>query len=350
MIVTFYNKDFIALQNNSSLNVENTSWKIIKRAVDFDDFSLTSQAFVEDVNPTFVVMADNFGRYVYGAFAGVPQITKDNKMKLDASDLKTIFNNEILLTLGTYTTLKQFIQHVFNEFKIQNIQQSFNIELDLTDIENVFLDDVFIPETKLKVYNFWKDILVPYMKYYDCYMNSILDIKNKKIKFSIKRTNKHYLPLHLWEYDLKNYGKWVASVNEAQAVVSLNGSLTYDAKYILTSNNAITTDENNRDLYPIKKNIILKETDDSTKVNELLFEGRVEALKTLINNRYNESIKINANNIQSYEKADFDTSFNIYVEKGVLYKTLPLGEIQIDNKENKILKIGYKIDNIVYYI
>ena len=54
MIVVFYDKNFVALQNNASLNVG--KYEIVKRAVDFDDFSVTSEAFTESANPCFVVL------------------------------------------------------------------------------------------------------------------------------------------------------------------------------------------------------------------------------------------------------------------------------------------------------
>lgn len=351
MIAVFYDKDFTALQNNASLNVG--KYEIVKRAVDFDDFSLTSEAFVENVNPCFVVMRNDLGKYVYGGFAGVPTLNAENQTELQASDLKTLFNNEILMQFGTYTYLDDMLSELFTAFNTQVLQGSFTIEIDMTDIGDIELDGDLIPTTELKVYNVWNDILVKYLKYYDCYIISEIDIPNEKIKYSIKKTGKYNVPLHLYDFGIYNYGKWVASLNEAQGVVANEGTLTYGKKFILLADGSITSTEANRDLYPIKKTWILKETDDSTQVTALVNEANMEALERIVENRYNESIEFNTNNIERYETAGFDTNFNVYVKRGELYKTIPLGEIHISMKngiEERKLVVGYKNNDIIKYI
>ena len=347
MIVNFYNKDFVALQNNASLNVG--SWELKRKAVDYDEFTLTSEAFTENFNPCFVIMKDDFGRYKYGAFAGIPQINKDNQTVLQASDLKTIFNNKILFQAGTYDYLDEFLSAVFTAFNTQVMQGSFSLEVDITDLSTIAMSDL-IPTTNLEVYNVFEDILVPYMKYYNCYITSNLDLTNKTLNFTIKRTNLYTLPLKLWELGINNYGKWISSLNEVQCVVSLDGTLTYGDKYLLLSDNAITDNTTLRDLYPIKNSIILKETSNSDEVATLLSEGTIEALEELIEARYNESIEFGTNNLQSFENADFNTEFDVYVEKGVKYKTLPLGEIYENQNGEKRLKVGYKSDDLVAYL
>lgn len=352
MIAVFYDKNFTALQNNASLNVG--KYEIVKRAVDFDDFSLTSEAFVENVNPCFVVMKNDLGKYVYAGFAGVPTLNTENQTELQASDLKTLFNNEILMQFGTYTYLDDMLEALFTVFNTQVLQGSFAIEVDMTDISDIELDADLIPTTELKVYNVWDDILVNYLKYYDCYMVSELDIPNQKIKYKIKKTGRYNVPLHLYDFGIYNYGKWVASLNETQGVVANNGTLSYGKRFILLADGSITSTVGNRNLYPIKKNWILKETEDSSQVTALLNEANIEALERIVENRYNESIEFNTNNIERYETADFDTNFNVYVKRGELYKTIPLGEIHItvdkNGTEEKKLVVGYKNNDIIKYI
>lgn len=346
MIISFYDKNFIALQDNASLNVG--KWELRRKAVDYDDFSLTSEAFYEDVNPCFVIMKDDYGRYKYGAFAGIPQLNNDNQTELQASDLKTIFNNEVLIKFGSYEYLDLMLSDLFTEFNSQVMQGSFELDIDLTDLSEIELTDL-VPSTELKVYNVFEDILVPYMKYYNCYMESRIDLVNKKLIFTMQRTNKKTLNLNLWDFGIKNYGKWVSSLNEARCVVSVNGSLNYGSQYILLSDNAITTNATLRDLYPIKKTIILKETEDENEKINLIVEGNIEALQKLVEARYNESIEFNPANIASYVQADFSCQFNVFAKKKALYKTLPLGEISENQNGEKLLKVGYKVDDIVAY-
>ena len=347
MIITFYDKDFNALQDNASLNVG--EWNLTKRAIDYDDFTATSEPFLEKINPTFVVFKDDLGRYKYGAFAGIPELTKENQTKLQASDLKTIFNNEIITSFSTYNTLKFYFDSLLNIFNTQCVQNSFIVEFNTDAISSISMGDM-APTSELAVYNVWEDCIVPYLKYYDVYIESNLNIKQKKIIFTFKWCGAKLLPLRLWEYNIRNYGKYISSLNETQGAVIYDGNITYGFKWILKADNGITTDSSLRDLYPIKKKFVVEETEDSSEITSLLNKVNVDALKELVEARYQESFTINVDNDQRYSNIGFDTTFNIYSERGVFYKALPLGEITENNKGNKTLKIGYKPEDIVYYI
>lgn len=348
MIITFYDRDFNALQDNASLNVG--EWSLIRRAVDFDDFTATSEPFLEKINPTFVVLKDDYGRYKYGAFAGIPELTKENKTKLQASDLKTLFNNEILAQFLNFTSVVTYLSDVIQKFKNQVIQNSFEVEFDTTNIHTDILITDLVPEDTLRVYNVWEECILPYLKYYDLFIETKLDVKNKKIIFYLKRTNNRTLPLRLWEYNITNYGKYIVSINETIGAVNYDGNITYGIKWILLSDNSITSTEANRDLFPIKKKIILEETEDSTEVTALLNKVNAEALKQLVEARYQESFQISIDNDSRFTDIDFDVQFIIYSERGIFYKNLPLGEIQENQRGTKTIKIGYKPDDIVYYL
>lgn len=370
MIITFYDNNFNALQNNASLNVGN-SWSLHRKAVDFDEFTATSEAFIENINPTFVVLQTDIGRYKYGAFAGVPQLNSNNQTEVEASDLKTIHNNQVLLHFnsddksnlkyfsidngkgGTYIKLHEFLTYVFSEFYTQCVQDSFLVEYDLTDINDIPMTD-FYPETGFNVYSLWDDLLKPYFKYYNVFMESRLDIGNKKIIFKVSRINKYSKALRLYEFDIKNYGKWIASVNECQVVVNntSTNTLSKGNPLILNSQNEIgSVDLIDRDLYPIKKQLVYKETEKSDEVNNLLNEGLVECIEKLVEARYNESIELPVTKTV-YENDFFDCSYNIYIEPSghTKYKTLPIGEIQEEGSGNKTLIVGYKEDDIILYI
>ena len=349
MIITFYDKNFNALQDNASLNVG--QWNLTRRAVDFDDFTATSEPFLENINPTFIVLKDNYGRYRYGAFAGIPELTKDNQTSLQASDLKTIFNNDIVAAFGTYSYVKDYFEDVFSYFDAQCVQGSFTIDYDIDALAGMDMLSLK-PETVLKSYNVWEELIVPYLKYYDCFIETKLNVKQKKIIFTIKRCNNKTIPLRLWEFNIRNYGKYITSINEAQgAVIRVwsGGTKTDGIKWILTSDNAITTIESNRDLYPIKRKVILKEANTAEEYTSVMNEANMEALRTLVEARYQESFTIPVDNDQRYENIDFDTTFRIFAKPSVFYKYLPLGEIIEDNTGKKTLKIGYKPDDIVYY-
>jgi hypothetical protein len=344
MFVTFYDENFNALQDNSSLNVADFSIK--RKAVDFDDFNFTSEPYLLNVNPCFVVLKDDYGVLKYSAFAGIPQLTNENKTECQCSDLKTIFNNNIVASFGTYSYLDDYFSAVLTAFNTQVLQGSFSLVVDLTAINTIAISDL-MPSTDLAVYNVWEDCILPYLKYYDCYLTCDLSIKNKTINVYVKKIDRETKVLRAWEYGLKNIGKWVSSINETQAVVSVSGSLTYGDKFILLKNNSITTTASLRDLYPIKNTIILKETTDSGELTDLLNEANQEALEKIVDGRYNESIEITS---ADFNNVDFGTSFNVYTEKGVFYKKLPVGIITETNENAKTITIGYKIDDISFYI
>lgn len=371
MIITFYDKDFTALQENSSLNVGN-SWELKRKAVDFDDFTATSEAFLEDINPTFVVLQTDLGRYKYGAFAGVPTLNSDNQTEIQASDLKTIHNNQVLLNFnsddtssltytlvetgtgtGTYTTLYELLTYIFAEFYTQVIDDSFEIEYDLTEITDIAIDNLY-PDTGIQVYSLWDDLLETYFKYYGVYMDSKLDIANKKLIFTVHKTDANTKALHLYDFGEKNYGKWVASVNKCWAVVydTSTGICTKSDKWILNSNNEIGLEGKiDEDLYPTKNKISYQETDDTDEVSSLLQEGVIECIENLADARYNESIEIQVNGTV-YEEDGFDTNYDVYLEQGNhdKYKTLPIGEIDEKGDGTITFTVGYKDDDIVIYI
>ena len=65
MILTFYDKEFKGLQNNASLVVDTAtnSFALIKRGVEMDSLNCHAEAFTENIQPVFLVLKDDLGRY-----------------------------------------------------------------------------------------------------------------------------------------------------------------------------------------------------------------------------------------------------------------------------------------------
>ena len=82
MIVSFYDKNFVGLQNNASLVVSRDSYKLIKRPVELNDISCICEAFTENIQPTFLVIKNDLGNYVYGCLAGVPLLNDKNQTEI----------------------------------------------------------------------------------------------------------------------------------------------------------------------------------------------------------------------------------------------------------------------------
>lgn len=340
MIVSFYDKNFKGLQNNASLVVAKDSYSLVKRPVEMNTISCVCEAFTEDIQPTFLVIQDNKGGYIYGCLAGIPLLNDKNQTEINGTDLKSMLSSDVILDVTSYTTVNNYIAYVFNQWKEQVNQNSFNVELVFNDNVGIIdLTDLKPSATEKDIYNAY-DELSQYLKYYNLYIDSKIDLINKKVIFHIGKTMFRNLNIKLWEYGIRNYGKWVADTNECQGYYNNNGTWTAGYKWILTSNNKITITENLRDIYPIKRKVVVN-TENLEKANE-------ESLTELLNSLYNENIELNADDIL-IDNATFETKFSIYLKKGQgIYKELPCGELHYDANGLTKVQIGYRYSGIEF--
>lgn len=344
MIVSFYSKDFRGLQDNASLVIDDSSYYLTKRPVEMNDLSCTCEAFTEDIQPTFLIIKDNKGKYVYGCLAGIPQLTDENKTEITGTDLKSLLSSDIVLNWNSvgssFTKLSQIVVGLFALWNIYVNQDSLDYVLDIQDIEDIDLTD-YVPDTTAdtEVVDCWQT-LQPYLKYYNVYLDTSIDLIGKKIIFKFGKTMLRNINIRLWEYGIRNYGKWVADVNECQGYYKDedNGSLTpSEYSWILTSKNEITIDKSKRDIYPIKKRIIV-----STESKK---DADVQALTELTNSMFNENIEISTNNINP----TFETNFSIYVARGKeKYKDLPCGELRYNANGLYECQIGYRFTGLEF--
>ena len=345
MIASFYDKNFKGLQNNASLVISKDSYSLIKRPVEMNTLSCVCESFTEDIQPTFLVIQDNKGGYVYGCLAGIPLLNENNQTEINGTDLKSMLSSDVILQPTTYDYVNDYITYIFNQWKEQVNQNSFNVELNFTDnLKKISEEEDYRepmtdlqPNTEKDVYNAY-DELAQYLKYYDLYIEGSIDLINKKVIFTIGRTMFRTLNIRLWEYGIRNYGKWVADTNEAQGYYNNNGTWQEGYKWILTSSNDITTNESLRDIYPIKRKVIVN-TESLEKANE-------ESLTELLNSLYNENIDLNADDILQ-ANANFETKFAIYLKQGAgKYKDLPCGELQYDATGLIKVQIGYRYSGV----
>ena len=349
MIVSFYDEKFKGLQNNAALIVDNASYSLIMRGVDFDDIKCTCEAFTENIQPTFIVVKNDKGKYVYAALAGIPQLSKENKTEITGSDIKTMLKCDIVLNLGQkWKDVNAFFTFVFSEWNVQVNKNSFSCELKFNEnVGTIEFENLQPTAENLDVYDAWDDIFAPYLKYYGLFMTTRLDLVNKKVIFIIGRSMYRDLNIKLWEMGIYNYGKWVADTNETVACVlnKSSGSVVYGNTWILTSKNAITTNETYRDIFPIKRRVIFKDVDDASKVTETLNEAEQEALEKLTESMFQENLEI------SNITADFETRFNITVRRGEqVYKSLPCGELHFDASGLIKVQVGYRFTGLQFLL
>lgn len=340
MIASFYDKNFKGLQNNASLVIAKDSYSLIKRPVEMNTINCTCEAFTEDIQPTFLIISDNRGRYIYGCLAGIPLLNEKNQTEINGTDLKSMLSSDVVLDVTSYSTVNDYITYIFNQWKEQVNQNSFNVELVFNDnVGIITMTDLKPSATEKDVYNAY-DELAQYLKYYNLYIDTKIDLVNKKVIFIIGKTMFRNFNIKLWEYGIKNYGKWVADTNECQGYYNNNGTWTAGYKWILTSNNQITITENLRDIYPIKRKVIVN-TESIEKANE-------ESLTELLNSLYNENIELNADDLLK-DNASFETKFSIYLKQGQnMYKELPCGELQYNANGLVKVQIGYRYSGVEF--
>ena len=350
MIASFYDKNFKGLQNNASLIIAKDSYSLIKRPVEMNTITCVCEPFTEDIQPTFLVIQDNKGGYIYGCLAGIPLLNDKNQTEINGTDLKSMLSSDVILDQYNSLSVNNTISYIFNQWKEQVNQNSFNVELVYNDNvptmnkewlkteygENSYLD---INILEKDVYNAYDEI-AKYLKFYNLYIDSKIDLVNKKVIFTIGVTmwKDKNLNIRLSDYGVKNYGKWIADINECQGYYNNNGTWTAGYKWILTSTNDITTTESLRDIYPIKRKVIVN-TESLDKANE-------ESLTELLNSLYNENIDLNADDILQ-ANATFETNFEIYLKQGAgKYKDLPCGELQYDSTGLIKVQIGYRYSGV----
>ena len=360
MIVSFYDKDFRGTKNNASLVVDNASYSLTRRAVDLDELKCTCEAFTEDMHPTFVVIKNDRGNYLYGALAGVPQLTEDNQTKVTASDLKTMLKADVLLDLSkTFSDVNAFLTDVFSQWNEQVTQGSFACELVFNGNVGTVAFDFLKPSAETwAIYDAWEDIFAPYLKYYGLFMTAELDLVAKKVIFRIGLSMYRNVTVKLWEWGVYDYGKWVADVNETQGYV-LNKAepdhekqLTAGTRWIMTSQSAITDNSEHRDIYPIKRRVTLKETTDTGELETLKTEADTEALKELVGSMYQENIEIEGLLPRDQKPIiSLESRFNVVVHRGeAVYKSLPCGELQYDASGLKKVQIGFRTTGISFIL
>lgn len=340
MIAIFLDKNFVGLQNNASLVVDKNNFTLIKRPIETNTFSCFCEPFTEDIQPTFVIIKDDLGRDVlYSSLAGVPEITKNNKTRINGTDLKTLLSSDIILNYGQYTdenTVGDVIDYIFTNWNSQVNKDTISYEVIYKNNADEILLTSLIPAPEQSVYDALEE-LQSYLSAYNLYIDTKIDLVEKKVVFEIGKTmlDTKVQNIKLWEYDIKNYGKWVADINETQGYyIDTNETWTTNYAWILTKNNEITTTLSQRDIYPIKRRIYISRTS--------LNEATKDAIVALLKARYNENIEISSLGL----KADFDTKFNIYLEKSILYKSLPCGELRYNYNGLYEIQIGYRYTTI----
>lgn len=329
MYFVLYDKDFKVLGQEGTRCIE--SFKLQRRSYDFSALQITGAKIDSTLDPFWISLNNNDGSIYYMTLFGVASTDEKNKTKLEAKDLKKIFDNEIVLDFSFSQKLSDMLLYVWEQF-ISQIDigfpiSEFNVD-DITDI-NIVSD---VREVGKKVYNVW-NLLSSEIYYYNIHIDYKIDPFNKKITFYVKKNNKETRDLVLSDFGITELEKVIGDINMV-AVWDKELTNIYHTYYLYNDNTIGTNASDIKRIYPAKCKIYNEESID---------EGKKKAVLDLALARYYENINITLNNYTMGERlmnVDFTTSFDIYSD--TFYKSLPIGEIEEDEKGTKIIKIGYR--------
>ena len=147
MIVSFYDKNFKGLQNNSGLVVDINSYSLIKRPVEMNEFRCVCEAFDIDmktadqegrtsvIQPVFLIVRDDIGssNIIYASLAGIPVLNENNQTEVNGTDIKSMLSSDILVEQKDFTSVNDYITYIFNQWNEQVNQNSFTCNLRFND-------------------------------------------------------------------------------------------------------------------------------------------------------------------------------------------------------------------------
>lgn len=350
MIMSFYDRDFVPIKNNASFVIDNASYRLTKKPIDLNEFSCVCEPFTEDVQPTFCVVKDNRGRYIYGALAGVIEINDKNQSVINGTDLKTLLDIDLLIDISgqNFTTVNQYFRFLFDnmDFKIigmiDNMGRILKFDDNMGNVNLTYLYPGSDTEDKQFVVNVLTE-LQTYAKYYDLYIDPVIEITTGATIFNIGRTMSEPKNIKLWEKGIHNYGKHILGTIQYLAFYNDNGNYDMSNVWTLLDDNTITSNQNitSVERSPLKRRIVVstKSTEDADK----------EAISALLDEKYKEDIELPVD-IISNESHSFKDKYIIWRNKGdnKPYTELPCGALYYNSNGLYKYKIGYRYTDINY--
>ena len=325
MFISFYDKNFNTVDNNSSLFIE--SYNLARRSYDLNTFSCVCEPIDLTVEPMFAVMRDNKGKKYYDCLQPFYTRNSDGKGSVTARDLKAVFNTEAIIDLtAKQSSVKALLDYIFTAWKNSANSGFANVQF-ITDSLADIMDEVQQP-TEKNVYNVLT-LFKQLMAYYGLYFDGEIDIKTKTLIFTVRKSQETTVKIKLEDYGITDFNKSYPKTNMITAATS---DYITTKKWFLLQSGSITDKENLQDIFPTSAKVIAADT---------IEEANAQAVLELAENRNQESIEITVTPNNRNYNIDFNTSVVVYYE-GKLYKTLPIGEISETEGTDKKIILGYK--------
>jgi hypothetical protein len=311
-----YNRQFQVIGTNAFV-IE--SWKKITRAFETDSIQFVGEVPNIDITSAlFATVHDKFGNVLFGGLLSTPDSSnKTDKATIYLKDFITMFNTEIVIDMTAYATVDALITAMFG----LATETGITINLDITGINAINLDYAK-DTTTINI----KETIFELCKQYNLYYEANIDLINNRLNISFKKVGTATLDINLSEWDLKVTAQDFGIINKATVLSEIDA---VEAVYYLCNDNVIrVAPSEEQKLYPIKNKNFIGE------------DREYNAITILAENRYQENFDINVVDTQLQDYG-FNTLLTLYVN-GIIYKQLPIGEIEEDSNGTKIIRIGYR--------
>jgi hypothetical protein len=311
-----YNRQFQVIGTNAFV-IE--SWKKITRAFETDSIQFVGEVPNIDItSAVFATVHDKYGNVLFGGLLSTPDSSnKLDKATIYLKDFITMFNTEVILDMTSYATVDALITAMFG----LATETGITINLDISAITSISLDYAK-DTTSINI----KETVFELCKQYNLYYEANIDLVNSQLNIEFGVVGSVTLDLNLNDWDLKVTAQDFGTINKATLVSDLDA---VEAVYYLCNDNIIRTAPSEaQKIYPVKNKNFIGE------------DKEYNAITTLAENRYQENFDINIVDTQ-LEDYGFNTLLTLYVN-GIIYKQMPIGEIEEDSNGNKTLRIGYR--------
>ena len=331
MYYVLYDRNFSVLGQQGTKKIER--FRHQQRSYDFSSLSITGAKIDAKVNPFWISINNADGSIREMTLFGVSSTGFDDKTTIAAKDLKKIFDTEIVLDFASnsFSKLSEMLLYVWKQFSAQ-IDVGFPVsEFNVAGISDI---DIVaeVQESEKKVYNTCT-LLKNEIFYYNVHLEYEIKPNLKRVRFSVEKNDIEVKDIQLSDFGIDEVEKVIGDINVAAVWSDDLAEKLFT--YYLYGDNSIGTSQNNPErIYPAKVKIYK---------NEDPVIAQKEAVLDLALARFYENININISEFQSglrFRDVNFKTSFRIYAPD--LYKILPIGEIETNQKGEKIIKLGYR--------
>ena len=334
------------------------SWRRVKRAVDFDEMKVVGAKIPYEASPFFVAVNDKHGKPLFSGLASFPQIDeKTQKTSLVLKDYATLWNTDVMISWDKFTGnfLSEYISFILNEWIAQTDVGFSGIGWDVSDLSYMLMDSqIAHPSGVTESYSV-RDLIFNALTYYGLYYDAVLDPKRKTLVFRFTKAMVNNISIRLSDFDVLAVEKSFGEYNRATVY---DHNRTISSQWALTEDNLIEQIPSGVNyIYPAKnKNFVSKYSPDDAvdqeKAQSALFDATYDAVMGLAQNRYQETVELNVvkhKSVRDLTEVDFSYGFSLYTGNG-FYRTLPVGEIEMDSKGIHLVRLGYRVQELTQEI